>query len=323
MRLRQSYSGYLLGRGGKTLRELQRDIEKGRTPTKAMEDGALVDQLLYGGTTYTEVGTCTKRSGPDKGKPFDPEDWTSADAQEQRAAARERGQVCCLKSEVDAALAQKQSLIDALQDDGIDLVNGVNRLQGDLLDTWNEKAGAYLPLAPGVYTQPRVHWTSEDGVQCAGTLDILEVFAAGHWRIIDTKLSMRADEEWLSKQAADMGWDVQCGAYKEACERGLNLDPALFRGYAIAVCEKRSKLWMSAVHWLEDIFIHCGDEQWRRCKLAWADAVKNDEWPGVTGGKLSPPGYYVSRVFDTADSAAADDLSGIGLDVSDLDTEAQ
>lgn len=316
MKLRQSYSGYLLGRQGKTLRELRRMIEAGRAPTKAMEDGALVDQLLYGGHSYVECEPCTKRSGPEKGKLFDAEDWTSADAQEQRKAARARGQICALRHEVDLALAQKQSLIEALSEQGIDLSNAHTRCLGEQLSAAIDCAA----VPSDIYTQPLILWTSPEGIECHGTLDILQVFSDGSWRIIDTKLSVRADEEWVSKQAADMGWYAQSGAYYEACVHGLNLDPQLFRGHAIAVCEKRSGLAMSAVHWLEEISLHCGTVEWNRCKAVWKSAVENDEWPGVLGSKLSPPGYYVSRVCE-GETDGADDLSDIGLDLDGLHTE--
>lgn len=321
MRLRQSYSGYLLGRNGKTLRELRKDIEHGRTPTKAMEDGALVDQILYGGHTYCEVQPCTKRSGPEKGKVFDPEDWTSADAQEQRAAARARGQVCCLRHEVDTALEQKQSLIEALAEEGIDLSNEHNRMMGAELGSDEHPEGIVRPR-PGIYTQPKLLWNS-DGVLCEGTLDILEIRDDMTWRIVDTKLSQRCDADFVSKQSVDMGWHVQQAAYVEACIMSLGLTPENFRGYGLAVCEKRSKLHMSAVHWLDDLFILCGEKLWDLCKTRWADAVKNDEWPGVSGGEISPPGYYVSQVCDGADNADADNLSSLGLNTSELETEGQ
>ncbi len=317
MRLRQSYSGYLLGRGGKTLRELKEDIRKGRTPTKAMEDGALVDQILYGGQTYCEVQTCTKRSGPDKGTQFEPEDWTSADAQEQRKAARERGQVCCLKKEVDEALEQKKSFVDTLMAEGVDLVNSHRRMMGETIasDAYNDPQ--IVQPRPGIYTQPRILWTA-DGVQCEGTLDILQVFDDLSWRILDTKISVRADEDWTSSQAAKMGWDTQSGAYVEACILGLGLKPEDFKGYGIAICEKKSGLSMSAVHWLEDTFLHCGEKNWERCKAAWRIALENDEWPGVSGGKLSPPRYHVLNTFPEA-NAGDDDLSELGL--TGFDTE--
>jgi hypothetical protein len=295
--------------------ELRRSLVSGRVPSKAMEDGALMDQLLYGGQTFCEAQTCTKRSGPEKGQTFEPEDWTSADAQEQRKAARARGQVCCLAHEVDLAECQKQSMVEALLADGVDLVNSHTRCLGEELRASID----FAPAPPGVYTQPLVLWTSPEGVECQGTLDILQVFADGSWRVVDTKLSMRADEEWVSRQAADMGWYVQAGAYFEACVHGLNLDPVLFRGHAIAVCEKRSKLSMSAVHWLEPIAMHCAELEWHRCKVAWQHAIENDEWPGVAGSKLSPPGYYVSRVCEG--ESGESDLSDLGLDLSDVETE--
>lgn len=314
MKLRQSHSAYLLGRGGRTLAELRKVIASGREPTKAMEDGALVDQLLYGGHTYCEAQTCTKRSGPDKGTTFEAEDWTSADAKEQREAARARGQVCALRHEIDTAQLQRQSMLDCLLDEGVDLVNKHTRMMGEQLVFLQE------PL-PGIYTQPHIEWLSAEGVECMGTLDILQVFPDLSWRVIDTKLSARADQEWMSKQVADMGWDVQARTYYEACVLGLGLSPDAYRGHGVCVCEKRSWLHMTAMHWLEDIFLHCGAIQWDLCKHRWAEAVKNNEWPGVIGGKLSPPGYYVTRICDSTDSAGADDLSSIGLDTSELETE--
>ncbi len=317
MRLHQSYSAYLLGRGGKTMRELRATMGKGRKPTEAMEKGTLLDQLLYGGNKFVECQPCTKRSGPEKGVEFEAEDWTSADAQEQRAAARADGKVCVLKHEADTAIAQRDSVRETLLEAGIDLLGpGVVQLRGEPLLVTSLQAGH---VAPGIYTQPKIQWTSEGGVECEGTLDILQV-SGKQWRIIDTKLCERADEDWFSKQAASLGWDVQSAAYIEACARGLGLDPELFAGYGLCVCEKRSGLHMSAVYWLEDMFLHCGGEQWGTCLVNWADAIKNDSWPGILGGHLSPPGYHVSRIFD-AGSGAADDLSSVGLDVSGLETQ--
>lgn len=321
MKLRQSYSGYLLQRGGRTLAELKHMLAHGRVPSKAMEDGALADQLLYGGHTYCEAQTCTKRSGPEKGATFEPEDWTSADAKEQRDAARARGQVCVLKHEVDLALIQKQGFLEALEAEGIDLFNEkrVTRCMGDPLVKTQVLYSGSTPER--IFTQPRLDWRDADGVECHGTLDILQIFGDMSWRIVDSKLSNRCDEEWVSRQAAEMGWDVQHGAYFEGCVLCLGLDPDKFRGHGLAVCDKRSKLSQAAVWWLEDMFLHCGQEQWKRCKEVWKSAVEKDEWPGVLGGKLSPPGYYVSRIFDAVDSPGADDLSAVGIDTSGLETE--
>jgi len=311
--LRQSYSGYLLGRNGKTLLELVHDIANGRTPTKAMEDGSLVDQLLYGGGNYQELGTCTKRSGPDKGQTFEPEDYATKDAQEQRDAIRAEGRIPVLKSEVSRALEQAASIRDALMRHGIDLYSsgGHTRCLGE-----EPLSG----LVPGIYTQPLV--TGDiDGIHCRGTFDLIEVAQDLTWRIIDTKLSERADQEWAEKQAANMGWDCQSGAYIEAAALGLGLDPELFRGYGLAICEKRSKLNMSAVHWLSPMFLKCGKEQWERCKAAWLKALELAHWPGVEDSTIEPPGYYVSRIFDERDDSGADDLSSIGLDTSGLEVE--
>ncbi len=311
-RLHQSHSGYLLGRDGRTMLELRKVLSSGRKPTKAMEEGSLVDQLLYGGSTYCEAQTCTKRSGPEKGVAFEPSDWSSADAQEQREAARARGQVCVLKHEVDEALNQKQAFLETLLEEGIDLVSKHNKLMGDQLSG---------PPAPGVYTQPRIIWFSPEGIECEGTLDILEIKPNRRWRVVDTKLSVRADSEWASSQGAKMGWDVQAAAYIEACAMNLGLLPSEFDGYGFCICEKRSGLSQAAVHWLEDMFLHCGEVQWERCKHVWREALEKDEWTGVIGGPVSPPGYYVSRVFGDDGPRPADNLGALGLDVSDLDTE--
>lgn len=316
MKLRQSYSGYLLGRNGKTLLELKRDIERGRVPTKAMEEGALMDQLLFGGGNYQEIGICTKRSGPEKGEQFLPTDYASRDAQDQREAIRESGMIPVLPCEIDDAMEQAESVRRALCRYGIDLDGPHERLVGEPLGGDFALDRGVTPQE-GVYTQPLIHWPGRHG-----TLDILEIKHGGRWRIIDTKLSQRADEEWVEAQAAKMGWDVQAGAYYEGCAEGLGLDPALFDGYGLCVCEKRSGMWMSAVHWLSDVYLECGKKLWEQCKVVWEQALVNDEWPGILDtAKLEPPGFHVSRIFDKVDSSGAEDLSDIGLDMTGIGME--
>lgn len=310
MKLRQSYSGYLLGRNGKTLLELRRDIERGRVPSKAMEEGAVMDQVLFGGGNYQELGVCTKRSGPGKGEMFEPDDYARKDAQEQRDAIRANGMIPLLKREAAEAMEQAKSVRDTLRRHGIDLLEKHERHLG-------ESPIADGILWAGVHTQPRIEWPGRHG-----TLDILELRYGGRWRIIDTKLSARADEEWVSAQGAKMGWDVQAGAYYEGCVEGLGLDPALFDGYGLCVCEKRSGMWMSAVHWLSDVYLECGKKLWEQCKAVWEQAVVNDEWPGILDtAKLEPPGFHVSRIFDKVDGSGAEDLSDIGLDMTGIEME--
>lgn len=310
MKLRQSYSGYLLGRGGKTLLELRRDIRRGRTPSKAMEEGAVMDQVLFGGGNYQEISICTKRSGPDKGEMFEPDDYASKDAQEQRDAIRANGMIPILKREAAEALAQAGSVRNTLRRYGIDLSAEHERCLGNPIgprDAWKS----------GVFTQPLIEWPGRHG-----TLDILDSRPDGRWRIIDTKLSARADEEWVSAQGANMGWDVQAGAYYEGCVEGLCLDPDLFDGYGLCVCEKRSGMWMSALHWLSNVYLECGKKLWEQCKAVWEQAVVNDEWPGILDTKaLEPPGFHVSRIFDKVDSSGAEDLSDIGLDMTGIEME--
>lgn len=306
-RLHQSYSAYLLGRGGKTPRELRQLLESGgKAPTKPMLQGSLVDQLLFGGGSYHELEPCTYRSGPNKGKRFDPEDYSSADAREQRDAILSSGGIPALKNEVDTAREQAESLRYALMRNGVDLYNGVVRCLGEEI----------LGDEPrySVYTQPLIRWPG-----CEGTLDILQL-GEKSWRIIDTKVSQRADEEWLSRQAAAMGWDVQAGAYIEACVEGLGLDPERFAGYGIAVVEKSSGLHMASVRWLTDMFMECGRAQWQRCKEIWEQLLSSGEWPGLLDGELSPPGYHVSRIFDRADTnASVDDLGDLELDLEGIE----
>ena len=318
LRLRQSYSGYLLGRNGKCLAELKRDMTSGRTPTKAMEDGSLVDQLLFGGGNFTEIAECTKRGGPDKGEKFQPTDYTTKDAQEQRDEIRATGRIPVLSHEVDRAIRQRDSLLAALKRAGIDLAArvGCKAILGDELLPLVDDATCNACVPPGIYTQPKILW-SEGGVRMSGTLDILEVRHDRTWRIIDTKLSARSDKPWLDKQACAYGWDVQAGAYREAAFLGLGLDPEKCLGYGLAVCDKASGLDMSTVHWLTDMFLRCGDEQWRLCKERWQAAVESNEWPEHADGELDPPGWYVSQLFDGSEESGG--LEDLGLDMTGIE----
>ncbi len=314
LRLRQSYSGYLLGRNGKTLRELKRDIERGRVPTKAMEEGALMDQLLFGGGNYQELGACTKRTGPDKGERFTPADYATKDAQEQRDAIRAEGMIPVLACEIDEAMAQAQSVRETLLRHGMDLFS-----DGRHTRCLGEQIPTLGPQPAHLYTQPLVHWPFRHG-----TLDILDICADGSWRIIDTKLSQRCDEEWVSAQAAKMGWDVQAGAYYEGCVEGLDLDPAKFMGYGLCVCEKRSGLSMSAMHWLSNMYLECGSRLWEQCKTVWAQVIAGGEWTGALDtAELEPPGFHVSRIFDQVDGPATEDLSDIGLDMTGIEVDRE
>ncbi len=295
LKLRQSYSGYLLGRNGKTLLELQRDIALGRTPTKAMEEGAFMDQLLFGGGNYQEIGQCTKRSGPEKGEQFIPEDYTSADAKAQRGAIRAKGMIPVLAHEVDEGMAQAESVRQTLLRHGIDLYGQHTRCLGE------EIPGLQHIGLGRIYTQPLVNWPGRHG-----TLDALHVEPGAYWRIVDTKLSQRCDEEWVSSQAAKMGWDVQAGAYFEGCVEGLGLDPEKFRGYGLCVCEKRSGLSMSAMHWLTPMYLDCGKALWEQCKTVWAQVIASGEWTGALDTKeLHPPGFHVSAATHQLTNAAS------------------
>lgn len=240
------------------------DVER-KKPTKSMERGTLVDQLVFGGASFHTVSARLK-SGPKKGELATT--WQCAEAQEQAKEARARGQVPVFEHELEAAQQTAGAVRARLLEEGIDL--GTCK------------------------KQVTVQWTSRLGVECEGTPDLVYLVMEGlrgrefvaKIITIDLKVGENADPEYLDDHIYNMGWDIQAAAYLEAlC--------ALFPS-----AEGRAEHWVLASDAnppncitfapLSAAYLGIGQERWERGQKVWLQCHETGVWPEYTNRPLSP-----------------------------------
>jgi hypothetical protein len=267
MRFRQSYA--------KTLLEycpavLKKRIDSERKQTKAMAAGSLVDYVLFGRTDRFEVVDARYKTGARQGCPA--EDWQCGEAREQADEIRSRGLLPVLECELDAAEAEAAPVrrrLDRMRDE----------LNGDLLE------------------QPHMTWTSELGVECEGTPDVvlLEHVQGTAWvTVIDIK---RTDQRMskLARQVHAMGWDVQAWAYREGVicsEMGMGHE-AVYRGHIILSVDPAGETEPCARP-LEPMYLEIGRRRWERAQTIWRQCLDTDSWPGYEEKPIAAP-FYIER----------------------------
>ena len=140
--------------------------------------GSAVHSLALGGPAVEYVGEVVRKSGKDKGLPFVPEDWKTADAQEQRDAIRARGGIPLLEHDRACVESAASSVKDLLAEFG-----------------------------PMDLEQTMVWFDEEHGVWCRGRPDALP--RTKQWDI-DVKTCENADPaSWIRSTLYSGGYDVQ------------------------------------------------------------------------------------------------------------------
>jgi hypothetical protein len=272
MRFRQSYA--------KTLLEycpavLKKRIDSERRQTKAMAAGSLVDYVLFGRTDRFEVVDARYKTGKRQGMPA--EDWQCGEAQEQADLIRARGLLPVLECELEAAedeAAPVRRKLDAMS---------------------RERGGMLLE-------QPKMTWTSELGVECEGTPDVvlLEHVQGTTWvTVIDIK---RTDQRMnkLARQVHAMGWDVQAAAYREGAlynerlSRNVGGDAdVVYRGHIILSVDPAGETEPCARP-LEPMYLEIGRRRWERAQTIWNQCLDTDSWPGYEEKPIAAP-FYIER----------------------------
>ena len=139
-RFRQSMAKVLLSECP-AIFKAQYDAER-RAPSRAMEKGTLVDQLVFGGANFTVI---------------DAGDYRTKKAQEARDAARESGMVPVLADEYEPARRLAGAIKARLLAEGIDLsrchkqetvqwTSAIGTLCEGTPDLWVEAPGGYLTI---------------------------------------------------------------------------------------------------------------------------------------------------------------------------------
>lgn len=236
------------------------DVER-KKPTKSMERGTLVDQLVFGGANFHTVSARLK-SGPNKGELATT--WQCAEAREAATAARARGQVPVFEHELEAAQQVAGAVRARLLAEGIELERCVK--------------------------QDTVQWTSRLGVECEGTPDLVYLVwnhaSVIRWVCIDLKVGENADPEHLDDHIYNMGWDIQAAAYYEALS---SLYPE---------AEGRGEHWVLAsdanapnpitFEPLSPAYMAVGQARWERGQQVWIKCHETGEWPEYPRRSLTP-----------------------------------
>lgn len=87
----------------------------GNEATTRGEIGSAVHALVLGGAPIQYVSSVVRKSGPEKGQPFEPTDWMTSDAKEQRDAIRAAGGIPLLLNQrtlVETVAGQAKELLE-------------------------------------------------------------------------------------------------------------------------------------------------------------------------------------------------------------------
>jgi PDDEXK-like domain of unknown function (DUF3799) len=216
-----------------------------RKPSRAMEKGTLVDQLVLGGANFHVIDARYK-SGPRKGEPVT--DMAGGDAPAQAAEARSKGMVPVLPDDLEKAQALAGAIKSRLLMEGIEL----------------DKCSK----------QEYVEWTTAEGVEAAGTPDL--VFGSF---TIDLKVGHTANPDKLEQHVFDQGWHLQGAAYQEATKGS--------RHYLVCAETKSGADCITIVP-LSPAYIDLGMRAWRRAQHIWVQCWTTNEWPEYTARPLQP-----------------------------------
>lgn len=285
-RFRQSIAKVLLADCPELARlELMRELE--RKPSGAMDEGSLLDYLVFGLNDRYEVVDARYKSGPRQGEPVT--DWTSKDAQEQRRAIRERGLLPVLDCEYDALLPAAQAI------------------KARILELADEMAGGH---PRSILYQPKLEWTSSLGVECEGTPDVA---IAVHLRdvtklcTIDVKHSAALRPAKMQRQVFDMGWDVQAAAYAEGvvfCEEHMgDGGRAAFHMDHVILATSSLELKMRPIaRRLSDAYMQIGRNRWAKAQAKWKMCLESGDWPGYSEDPIEPSHYLVRTEIELNDT---------------------
>lgn len=240
---------------------LKWQIDNGRVPSRQMETGTLVDQLVFGGLNV-HVIQATLTSGKRKGERAT--NYQCPAAKEEADAARAKGKVPVFQHELDEANGHAARIRSALLDHEINL------------DQCERQA--------------KHEWVSPDGVECEGTPD-LRLPPTNRVVTLDLKVGFTANPDvWDRKLDSDC-CDLQAAAYEEQANYQY---PGLPTEHLIVAAE--TEAWCPVtIMPVSEAYLEIGRRKWARAKRIWRECWERNEWPGYTARPLSPPTYVLMR----------------------------
>jgi hypothetical protein len=240
---------------------LKWQLENGRVPSRQMEKGTLVDQLVFGGLN-AHVIQATLSSGKRKGERAT--NYQCPAAKDEADEARARGQVPVFEHELEEAKQHAEHIRAALHDFGVDLEQ--------------------------CERQVTHQWVSPEGVLCEGTPDLRDVPKV---KVVtfDLKVGYTANPDIWDRKLDTDGCDLQAAAYEEQAQFQY---PGLPTEHYIIAAETEAWCPVSIMP-VSESYMEIGRKKWARAKRIWLDCWERDEWPGYRPRPLSPPNYVVMR----------------------------
>lgn len=231
-----------------------------RKPTRGMEKGSLVHQLVLGGFQFHTL-QAKLASGPNKGQPATNFQCTAA--REEADEVRARGFIPVFAHELEE----------------LELL--ASNVRSTLLEF-----GVVLEQCEREQTH---QWTSPDGIECEGTPDLRRVGP-----VIDTfdlKVGCTANpDNWDAKLYAD-GADIQAAAYEEQARAQYGDAPT--RHFIVAA---ETEAWCPVtILPVSESYLEIGRKRWARAKRIWRQCWDTGVWPEYFPRPLTPPGYVIQR----------------------------
>lgn len=203
------------------------------------------------------------------------EQWTIVDAPDWRtkAAREKRGTQSVLGKTYSAAVAIADRIEDALEAAGIDM--------------------------PADRCQRYIEWTSQLGVECAGTPDYYDGDV-----VYDLKLVDHAHPRFLQRQAINLAWHIQAAAYRE----GIGIPKE--RHQHIIIAAERHGSGSVLLCPLAPELIDIGQREWERAQGIWAECLRTGEWPQYQAHVIEAPRWLIHA----KDADSEDSLEELGLE---------
>lgn len=260
--------------------ELRHQLEHGRVATRAMEGGSLLDYLVFGLDSKYEVVDARYASGERVGEQCT--DWTSKASQLARKEATARGLLAALPIEIDEMEPQAAEA---------------------------RARFAELREQDTVHLQQTIRWTSELGLACTGTPDwVLINTRTGCVRTADLKRVASVNPLKLQRQIAEMCWEVQAAAYREAAlalalqewEEGLPVP--WHGGHTVIACQAEGRKAVRAYP-LDAVFMEGGKKRWEKAQRKWLECIATGNWPDYPEDPIGPTLYYTRTEIESFDFA--------------------
>lgn len=278
---RQSYAKTLLNECPALLR---RQLIEESQQSNAMRKGSLLDALVFNQDDRIELVTACYRSGPRKGEPAI--DWQGTEARAAKERVEAGGKIPALVTELDALEAD------------------VLAIKARILELAKQAAVGY---DFDLKYQQRIEWTSDLGVECAGTPDVFVIIPMREMiktASIDVKHTAAVQPDKFARQVYAMGWDVQFGAYHEGIPRWVSAQPE-HAGSKFAIHQEHWILCTSSIHAglppcareLGPTYRSVGSARWAKAQRMWKECLDRDFWPSYDESPVEPS-VYVQRVAE-------------------------